>query len=148
VTGLPEAKYHSGMKIAAILLGFLLCAQAWAKPPKDAQYQDAVLVSFKDVKTGSSCSSSGSVKANTDDSGNTEGSTSNKTNCSNNIVRQYTIQLGSNTFVLVYGYNFLNLHNDLSKQLPGAHLRVRSDKHGFYVRIGDKEARYDIVEAK
>lgn len=136
------------MKIVAVLLSFLLCSQAWAKPHKDAEYQDAVLVSFKNVNAGASCSSSGRVKANTDDSGDTEGSTSSQTNCSNKIVRQYTIQLGSNTFVLVYGYNFLNLHNVLLKQLPGAHLRVRSDKSGFYVRIGNKEARYDIVEAK
>jgi len=136
------------MKAAVVALSFLLCSQAWAKPPKDAQYQDAVLVSFKDVKSGSSCSSTGSVKASTDNSGDTEGSTSSRANCSNTIVRQYTIHLGSNTFVLVYGYNFLNLHNDLAKQLPGAHLRVRSDRSGFYVRIGDKEARYDIVEAK
>jgi hypothetical protein len=136
------------MKLAAIVLSILLCSQAWASPHKDAQYQDAVLVSFKDVKNGSSCSSSGSVKANTDDRGDTEGSTSSQTNCSNKVVRRYTIQLGSNTFVLVYGYNLLNLHNDLSKQLPGARLRVRSDKGRFYVRIGDKEVRYDIVEAK
>jgi hypothetical protein len=136
------------MKVAAIVLSFLLCSQAWAKPHKDAEYQDAVLVSFRDVKTGSSCSSSGTVKANTDDSGNTTGNTSSRTNCSNNIARQYTVQVGSNIFVLVYGYNFLNLHNDLSKQLPGAHFRVRSDKHGVYVRVGDKEALYDIVEAK
>src|ERR1035437_1214773 len=130
------------MKIAAVALGFLLCAQVWAKP--HAPYQDAVLVSFKDVRTGSSCSSSGSVKANTDESGDTEGSTSSHTNCSNSAVRQYTIQLGGNTYVLVYGYNFLNLHNVLATQLPGAHLRIRSDKSGFYVRIGDKEAPYDI----
>lgn len=136
------------MKVATIVLSVLICSQAWAGPHKEAQYQDAVLVSFKDVKNGSSCSSSGSIKAKTDDSGDTEGSTSSQTNCSNKIVRQYTIQLGSNTFVLVYGYNFLNLHNDLSKQLPGAHLRVRSDKSRFYIRIGDKEVRYDIVEAK
>ena len=136
------------MKVNATVLVLLLCSLAWAKAPKNAQYQDAVLVSFRDVKAGSSCSSSGSVKAKTDDGGDTEGSTSGKTNCSNEMIRQYTIQLGSNTLVIVYGYNFLNLHNDLAKQLPGARLRVRSDKSGFYVRIGDREARYDIVEGK
>lgn len=136
------------MKVVAIVLSFLLCSQAWAKPHKDAEYQDAVLVSFKDVMTGSSCSSNGTVEANTDDSGDTKGSTSSRTECANRIVRQYTIHVGSNTFVLVYGYNFLNLHNDLSKQLPGAHFRIRSDKRGIYVRIGDKEALYNIVEAK
>ncbi len=136
------------MKVAAIALSFLLCSQTWAKSHKDADYQDAVLVSFRDVKTDSSCTSSGTVKASTDSSGDTTGSTSSETNCRNRIVREYTVRLGSNTFVIVYGYNFLNLHNDLSKLLPGAHLRVRSDKGGLYVRIGDKEARYDIVEAK
>ena len=88
------------------------------------------------------------MKATTNENGDTTGSTSGQADCSNKVVRQYTIQLGSHTFVLVYGYNFLNLHNDLAKQLPGAHLQVRSDKSGFYVLIGKKEARYNIVEAK
>ena len=136
------------MKVLAIVLSLLLCSQAWAKSHNDADYQDAVLVSFKDVKGDSSCTSTGTVKANTDSSGDTTGSTSSETNCRNRIVREYTVRVGSNTFVIAYGYNFLNLHNDLSKLLPGAHLRVRSDKSGFYVRIGDKEARYDIVGAK
>ncbi len=136
------------MKVAAIVLSLLLCSQALAKPHKDADYQDAVLVSFRDVAADSSCASSGTVNAKTDSSGDTTGSASSETNCRNRIVREYTVRLGSNTFVIVYGYNFLNLHNDLSKLLPGAHLRVRSEKGGFYVRIGNKEARYDIVEAK
>ena len=136
------------MKVAAIVLCFLLCSQTWAKSHKDAEYQDAVLVSFRDVASGSSCSSSGTVKANTDDNGDTTGSTSSRGNCSNNTVRQYTVQVGSHTYVLVYGYNFLNLHNDLSQQLPGAHFRVRFDKRGIYVLAGKKEALYDIVAAK
>ena len=136
------------MKVAAIVLCFLLCYQAWAKPHKDAKYQDAVLVSFRDVASGSSCSSSGTVQANTDDSGDTTGTASSRGNCSNHTVRQYTIQVESHTYVLVYGYNFLNLHNDLSKQLPGAPFRVRFDKRGIYVQIGKKEALYDIVAAK
>lgn len=136
------------MRIAATVLCLLICSQTWAKTPKDAQYQDATLVGFKDVSAGSSCTSSGNVKATTNENGDTTGSTSGQADCSNKVVRQYTIQLGSHTFVLVYGYNFLNLHNDLAKQLPGAHLQVRSDKSGFYVLIGKKEARYNIVEAK
>jgi hypothetical protein len=136
------------MKVAAIALCFLLCSQAWAKTHKDAKYQDAVLVSFRDVTSGSSCSSSGTVQANTDDSGDTTGTASSRGNCSNNTVRQYTVQVGSHTYVLVYGYNFLNLHNDLAKQLPGAHFLVRFDKRGIYVRAGKKEALYDIVAAK
>jgi len=136
------------MKILAIVLSVLLCSSAWAKTHKDADYQDALLVSFKDVKAGSSCASSGTVTANTDSAGKTTGSTDSEARCRDRVTRQYTVQVGKNTFVIVYGYNFLNLHNDLSKQLPGSHLRVRSDKHGFYVLIGDKEARYDIVEAK
>jgi hypothetical protein len=136
------------MRIAATVLCLSICSQTWARTPKDARYQDATLISFKDVSTGSSCTSNGNVKANASVNGDTEGSTSGEANCSNKNVRQYTIQLGIHTFVLVYGYNFLNLHNDLAKQLPGAHLRVRSDKGGFYVLIGNKEARYDIVEAR
>lgn len=136
------------MKVAAVLLSILICAPAWAKAHKDADYRDAVLVSFKDVTSGSTCSSHGAVNASTDDSGEVKGSVAGHTNCSIGTVRQYTILLGTTTLAIEYGYNFLNLHNDLTTQLPGAHLRVRSDKHGFYVRVGDKEARYNIVAAK
>lgn len=135
------------MKLTHILVLLLLCIPAWAKPPKEAQYTDAVLVSFKDVQTGSSCTSTGKLNAQTDASGNTEGNTSGRVDCSNGAVRHYTIQLGNNVYVLVYGYNFLNLHNVLASQLPGAHLLIRRDKKGLFVRIGDKEALYDIVEA-
>ena len=136
------------MKITVIILTFFLCSQGWAKPHKDSEYRDAVLVSFRTVETGTSCSSNGKIEAKTDDSGNTKGSTSDNTNCSTSIVRQYTIKLGDNTYVIVYGYNFLNLHNVLATQLPGAHMLIRPDKDGFFVRIGNKEARYEIVEAK
>ncbi len=136
------------MRIAATVLCLFVCIQTWAKTPKDAQYQDATLVGFKDVSAGSSCTSSGNVKATTNENGDTTGSTSGQADCSNKVVRQYTVQVGSHTYVLVYGYNFLNLHNDLYKQFPGAHFRVRFDKRGIYVWAGKKEALYDIVEAK
>jgi hypothetical protein len=136
------------VKAAVILLSFLLCFQAQAKPHKDVQYQDAVLLSFRNVATGSSCTSTGSGKAKTDDNGDTEGNTSGQTDCSNNIVRRYTVQLGNITYVLVRAYGFSFKSSVLANQLPGTHVLVRTDEHGFYVKIGDRESRYDIVEAK
>jgi hypothetical protein len=51
------------MKVAAAFCGLILCTSvALAKPPKNVQYQDAVLVSFKDVTTGQHCSSNGSAQ--------------------------------------------------------------------------------------
>jgi len=106
------------MKIAAIILTCLLCSQAWAKPPKDVKYQDAVLVSFNRTGTGAMDAS-----------------------------RIYTIQVGSNTYVLEPLPVFLYKSSVLMNQLPGTHLLVRTDGHSFYVKIGNRESHYGIVEA-
>jgi hypothetical protein len=135
------------MKPTAILVLITLCLPASAKPPKDTQYQDAALLSFKDVQEGSSCASTSKLKAKTDDNGDTEGSTSAETTCSKKVERHYSIRFGDSIFVLVYGYNFLNLHDVLASQFPGAHMLIRMDKKNLFVRIGNHEARYDIVEA-
>lgn len=97
---------------------------------------------------GFKCDSNGTVKANTNDQGDTSGTVSSRTDCANRTVRQYTVQLGNTTLVIVYGYNFLNLHNELAKQLPGAHLAVCAEKSILYVRFGEKEVKYSIVEAR
>lgn len=107
-----------------------------------------MLVGFKDVAGGSKCDSNSTIKASTDDHGGTSGTVSSQTDCANRTVRQYTVQLGNNTLVIVYGYNFLNLHNELVKQLPGAHLTVCAEKNILYVRFGEREVKYNIVEAR
>jgi hypothetical protein len=151
------------MKIAAIALGFLLCTQVWAKPPKDVQYQDAVLVSFKDITTGSNCSSNGTVKGKVDDDGNVSGDSNSTTSCSDKTMRHYTIKVGDSVFVLEpsmsggqkagavasLGWSAVFAKKSvLWNQLPGTHMQVRSDPHGFYVKVGNRESLYDIVGAK
>jgi hypothetical protein len=91
------------MKVAFIALAGVLAVPAFAKDKApDSAYQDAVLVKFVTVTTGSACSHSantnGTVDATTDDDGNTSGtvkaSTSGSTDCSNVTMRHYTLTVG------------------------------------------------------
>jgi len=152
------------MKVAAAFCGLILCTSvALAKPPKNVQYQDAVLVSFKDVTTGQHCSSNGSVDGKEDDSGNVTGTTNSSTSCADRRTRHYTIKVGDSVYVIEpslsggqkagavasLGWSALFLKKSvLWNQLPGTAFQVRSDAHGIYVKIGNRESLYEIVEAK
>ena len=141
------------MKLAVVVLMLLSCAAA-----EDAAYRDAVLLSFRDVASGASCS--GSVRAHSGSSGDVTGQTD--TDCSQNYQRQYSIQMGKQIFVLVFtgsakaraaaaatlGFSSMfSKSSALRDQLPGAHLLIRSDSSGVYVKVGKRESRYRIVEA-
>lgn len=152
------------MKAAGVIACITLCTSlAVAKPPKDVQYQDGVLVSFKDVATGQHCSSNGSVDGKEDDNGNVTGSTSGTTSCSDRMTRRYTIKVGDSTYVIEtalsggqkagavasLGWSEVFAKKSvLWNQLPGTTFKVRSDTHGFYVKLGNRESLYEIVEAK
>lgn len=146
-------------KLALFLLLTTVAALA-AKKPDLTDYQDAVLVSFKDVHTGSSCNSSGNVNAKADANGNVNGTTSSTTNCADGSVRQYSITVGSNSLTLERTFSkkqvgtalatagfsaFFIKQSVLANLLPGTHILVRSDADGVYVKVGKKESRYDIV---
>jgi hypothetical protein len=141
-------------KLALIVL--LLSPAVWAKEkPAPADYQDAVLVSFRTVATGSSCShsstTSGNVDATTDDDGNTTGTvkatTEGSTNCSDTGWVYYTIAVGSHTYVVHHAVTFGFRNSNLYRQLPGTHLQVRTDAKGFYVLVNNKESKFVVVEA-
>lgn len=152
-----------GQVRTAFALSLLLCSTAWAKSKPLGEYQDGVLVSFYNVTTGSSCSSSGTVNGKVDDDGKISGSTDGNTNCSNNESRRYKIKVGDNTFVLrrtftkgqkagaiaSMGWSALFVKNSiLADLLPGTAIKVRSDGTGFFVKVGNKESRYDVVAAQ
>jgi hypothetical protein len=147
--------------VVVILL--LLSAVANAKDKPQADYQDAVLVGFQTVHSGSSCSTSGTVKGQEDSSGNVSGTTNASSNCVDDTVRHYTLKVGDHTYVLkpsltkgkaaagmaTMGWSLLFTKNSvLSNLLPGTHVQVRTDESGFYVKVGKRESKYAIVGAE
>jgi len=146
------------MKLMPIALTLaLLSPAAFAKDKQpDSAFQDATLVSFRAVATGSSCkhtaSTTGNVEASTDEGGNTTGTvkstTDGNTNCRDTGWMYYTLQVGDHTYVVHNAITFGYRDSDLKGQLPGAHVLVRTDAKGFYVRVGNKESKFVVVEAK
>jgi hypothetical protein len=133
-----------------------------------SDYRDAVLVSFRTVTNGSDCTSNGTVKANTDDTGNTSGKTSSSTSCSDSTLTLYTLHVGDNTFVLQptlsgketarnaaivigtigYGALFLRKACSLRNQLPGTHVLIRSQGNNVQVKVGKRVSLYTVVSAQ
>ena len=160
------------MKLACIALAGLLAVPAVAKDKApDSAYQEAVLVKFTTVTTGTSCSHSasttGDVDATTSDDGNTTGTvkatTSGSTDCSDVTRRHYTLAVGQQTFVIepeptkgqkgvamaTLGWSAAFAKQSvLADQLPGTHVRVRSDGSGFCVKLGKRESRYSAISAQ
>jgi len=126
------------------------------------EYQKAVLVGFKTVTDGASCSSTGSVSAIDDRSVNAQ------TSCSDSRIRVYTVQVGTQTFFLEptrtgkqsakqtalvvgtlgYGALFVRKKDVMANQLPGATLLIRSAGKGFQIKVGNKESVYLLLGAE
>jgi hypothetical protein len=145
------------MKFMLIALTLaLLSPAALAKDKQpDSSFQDATLASFRVVTTGSSCShaasTTGNVEASTDEDGQTSGTISSTTNgdtsCGNTGWIYYTLQVGDHTFVVHHAPPAFK-SSDLKGLLPGAHVLVRTDSKGFYIRVGNKESKFVVAEAK
>lgn len=123
-----------------LLVVMLLCSLAYAKDKR--HYQDAVLVSFKTVTTGQSCQGSASTQKSNDLK--TEANAS----CQDTTGAFYTVAEGGHELVLRPRMRFLNRASVLSGLLPGTHLQISSDSKAVYVKVGDKESKFDLVEAK
>jgi hypothetical protein len=147
----------------AVVLLFCCSVSAYAKDKAEPQYQDGVLISFRTISTGSSCSSYGNTNGSVDDNGKIVSATHSTGSCSNNVVRLYTIKVADQTYVVRHaatggqkatalatmGWGALFMKQSvLANQLPGTHVLVRSDPHGFYVKMGKKESKFEVVEAK
>lgn len=138
----------------ALLVFCSTVAAAKDKPPH--VYEDGVLVSFRSVATGTSCSqvgnTSGNVDATTDDNGNTSGTVKSTStgsmDCAPTGWVYYTLAVGDHTYVVHHAPQAWNRSSDLRGELPGTHVQVRFDKKGLYVRVGSKESKFVIVEAK
>jgi len=153
------------MKRSFAVVIFLLAAIANAKdkPQVDYDYQDAVLVSFQTIHSGSICSTSGTIKGEADSSGNVTGSTAATSGCADTTDRHYTIKFGDHTYVLKpastkKSFATLGLSDVfgkggvLSTLLPGTHIQIRTDvkgfAKGFYVKVDKRESKYVVVGAE
>lgn len=147
------------MNVRTMALGLLLlsCVTVAAAKSKPAHvYQDGVLVSFRSVTTGTSCSQEGSTNGNIDATTDADGSTSGtmkatstgSVNCVPTGWVYYTIAVGDHTYVVHHAIEAWHRSSNLRGQLPGVHVQVRFDKKGLYVRVGGKESKFVIVEAK
>jgi hypothetical protein len=132
------------LSLALLVSLSTLTAFAKDKHP-DSDYQDGTLVSFRTVTTGSSCTQQADTKGNVDDNGNVKANTSGSANCSDDIERQYTIKSGDSTLVIA---PILGFRHVLSSSMPGATFRMRFDGKHVFVKIGDRESKYEIVGAQ
>ena len=123
-------------------------AFAKAKERPDSDYQDGVLVSFRTISSGSNCSSSGTVKGSVDENGNVEGKTDSRGSCQDTSVRLYTVKVGDSTFVIKHGVEIWNRESVLARQLPGFKFKVRTQKDKLYIKVGERESPFFLVEAK
>lgn len=146
------------MRLISVLF---ICAGWFSIQATD--YQEATLVNFRTVQSGSTCSSNGNINGQTDSSGNVTGSTNGTTNCRARMVRYYTIVCGEHTYTLrpemttgnkaaaaaSLGYAVFFMKNSvLDKQLPGTQVLMRTDTKGAWVKLGKRESRFEIVEAR
>jgi hypothetical protein len=123
-------------------------AFAKSKERPDSDYQDGVLVSFRTVAAGSNCSSSGSVKGSVDDSGDVEGTADSSGSCHSISDRLYTIKVGDSTFVIKHAPENWNRQSVLDRQLPGFKFRVRTQKDKLYIKVGERESPFFLIEAR
>jgi hypothetical protein len=114
------------MKVLTLALALLYCMTAAAKDKAQYVYQDGILASFSHV----TADARGGVDTRTDDD------------------VYYTVSVGDRTYVLSHVIEFLHRPSDLQGLLPGTHVWVRMDKKALYVRVNEKESKFDIVQAK
>lgn len=149
------------------------CGIAWAAKKPKPVYQDAVLKDFHTEQQGKHCYTSGdtngTVKADTDNEGTTNGTltatSTSSTSCTPRMVAFYTVVMGDHTFVLSptepggeaaakglaiiatggMGAFFLKKNSVLYGVLPGTPIKMRSESGTVYVKVGKHESEYKIV---
>jgi hypothetical protein len=150
------------MKMRLLTTAILLSCSVFAAK-KDVEYQEAVLVDFSTVRTGSSRANSGTVTGEVDDSGNVSGTTHGRSKCGDITTRDYRLRVGTHiytvrpsysgkqtaTAVASFGYSrFFTKSSVLANQIPGARVLIRTDEHAFWVKLGKRESRFEVIAAK
>jgi hypothetical protein len=148
------------MKLIITTLALCCCAFAASK---DIQYQEGVLIDFRMVTVGRSCSGSGTVRGDEDELGNVNGSVNTSSSCRDTETRDYTISVGQHMYVIRPSYTgkqraigvaslgysrFFEKRSVLAHQMPGAHLLIGTDEHGCWVKVGKRKSHFEIVAAK
>ena len=154
--------------IFCVLLISSVCS--FAKDKSAVAYQDAVLVDFRTVDSGSSCSTTGNtngtVNSTSDTTGTVNATTTASTQCVNHTESIYTLSLGGHVYQLVVAVNparvatamipilgpayLIATRNNsvLYGVLPGTHVQVRTEEGGkFFVKVGKRESKYKLVGA-
>src|SRR4051794_25789803 len=145
---------------ALVLFGVAL---AGAKDKSGRVYQDGVLVSYRTVNTGTSCSSSGTVNGSVDNDGTISGTTSSSGGCANRVAYLYTIRTSGTTLVLrpamtgkematsmaTLGWGSLFMKQSvLAGQMPGVGFEISIDRGEAHVKMGKRESVYTVVAAQ
>lgn len=107
-----------------LLLAFCVPLSAKEKPHPDSDYQDGVLVSYREVQHGPNCSDG---------------------DCTSRRVRIYTVKVGDRTLGISH-YGFRS--SVLADKLPGYPMKLRFDRQHVFVKDGDQESRFQVVEAQ
>lgn len=129
------------MRVFTLAVLMLATITAAAKDKGRYEYQDNVLVSFRHVtyeyQDGVLVSSR---HATADARGRVD------TKIDDDVY--YMVAVGNRTYVLSHVIEFLYRPSDLQGQQPGARVQVRMDKRALYVRVNERESKFNIVEAK
>ena len=136
---------------------------SWAVQRGDAGFQDAVLVRYENVLTGTNCQTSGSPHSEGTGDGTVETQGTATTECSDVFYRHYIIRVGENTYVLArsssrksQGFGLATLgwahafekESVLANLLLGTQLKVRTDADGFHIKVGKRESLFKVLAAQ
>ena len=127
------------MRVFMIAVLMLATMTAAAKEKRPYECQDGILVSFRhityDYQDGvlvsfshATAAAGGGVHTKIDDD------------------VYYKVAVGDRTYLLSHVIELLYRPSDLQGQQRGAHVQVRMDKRVLYVRVNDRESKFNIVE--
>lgn len=158
------------MKAAILLIACLpmLADGATRHGGRTGDWQDAILVSFKTVAIGSSCSTTGNVQAEAYNRDNINATTNADTVCGNTVATLYTLRVGQNVLeveptisggktaaesalvigTIGYGALFLRNRVSLKDRLPGTHASIRQHGSKVEISVGKRHSLYTVVTAK
>jgi len=165
------------LAIIAIAIALLAssCGTAFAAKKPKPVYQDGVLKDFRTEQQGTYCSTNGdtngTVRARTDDDGNTHGTvdanTTASTSCSPRVVAFYTVVVGEHTFVLspipkpisigkmlipfagpMMAVRDAAQNSVLYGLLPGTPIQMVNKDGTIYIKVGKNESEFTIVSMK
>jgi|GEM_PF-4868587 len=140
---------------AAGLLLFSLPA-LYAAKPAPADYQDAVLISFTTVATGTNCTTDTDTSARSTSGSTAVAHSDGTVNCADRKVRRYVIKLGEHQYIVESTASawrsaplvvVVPKKDALAAAIPGTHVLLRSASGGFRIRFDKEETSYRIVEA-